>query len=485
MKAPLPSTQCSCVIGQTLDPALAASCRVPVLLMLFCAAAWLVSSSLFGLVVSLKFHNPSFLADSPWLTYGRIQPAQTHAFLYGFALQAAWATALWMLVRLGRTPLRLPGLVITGTVLWNVGLKLGTLGILAGHRVGFDGFDLPRPITFLLFGGYLCLGIPALLTLRARREPALCAARWFILTALFWFPWIYSTASALLVFDPVRGVMQTVVHAWYLANLHWIALGFIALAILFNAIPRLIERPLHSQYQALAAFWMLALFVTWTGIPNTTPLPAWIPSVSTVFTVLTIVPLIAIAQNFHLTLAGAYPTLRNRWPLAPAVFSLAAFLIAGLLTIAAALPAVAQLTQFTFFTPARQWLFLYGFVAMALFTGLYLCLPDLIQNGFPSGRLVKIHVWAAAIGVTLQVVPLLLGGIAQGLALNNPEILFIDTLRPGLIALRISTLGDLLLLAGHVALFANLIMALVSHCRRACRPLFFNVPSPLTAEVPR
>ena len=51
------------------------------MVLLACAAVWLVVGSVFGLLASLKFHAPNLLADCPWLTYGRVQPAQMNALI--------------------------------------------------------------------------------------------------------------------------------------------------------------------------------------------------------------------------------------------------------------------------------------------------------------------------------------------------------------------------------------------------------------------
>lgn len=483
MSLPGIAPQCGCTVGPRLEAGLAATCRWPLVLMFFCAAIWLFLGSLLALLAALKFHAPGFLAGSAWLTYGRLQPAHMNLFLYGFALPSAWAIALWMFVRLGRTPLRLPGLIVAGTVLWNVGVLLGFIGILAGQRTGFDALDMPRHALWLLFGAYLLVGVPALLTFRGRKDRELYVSQWFLLVAIFWFPWIFSTAFALLVLDPVRGVMQALVHWWYLANLSWVALGFLGLGILFYAIPRVSGRPLHSQYQALAAFWMLVLFVPWTGIPDTAPLPSWIPAVSLVFTVLLIVPLLAIAQNWHLTLLGSYGEIRRRWPLSLVTCSAIAFLLAAVLTILGSLPAVHQVTHFSFFTPGRQWLFLYGFVALGIFAAMYLAFPDLVEGGLPSSRLARIHAWCAVLGIVCYAVPMLVGGLVQGLAIQNPAVVFTDALRPGLMALRIATLGDLLLVVGHVALLGNLSLACVALCGRCCRSLLIEKTGPLPVEV--
>src|ERR1041384_5514078 len=64
-----------------------ASCRWP-LLLLFCSGiCWLVFGTGLALISSIKLHAPGFLADSPWLTLGRVRPATMNSILYGFASQ--------------------------------------------------------------------------------------------------------------------------------------------------------------------------------------------------------------------------------------------------------------------------------------------------------------------------------------------------------------------------------------------------------------
>src|SRR5436190_10058141 len=81
------------------------SCRIPLLVLFGEAAFWLVFSALMALIASLKFHQPNFLANIPWLTYGRVRPVANDAFLYGFLIPSGVGVALWILARLGRTTL--------------------------------------------------------------------------------------------------------------------------------------------------------------------------------------------------------------------------------------------------------------------------------------------------------------------------------------------------------------------------------------------
>src|ERR1043166_5038976 len=120
-----------------------ASCRLPLFVMFVSAAIWLLIGSLFGFISTLKFHNPNFLADSAWLTYGRTHPAAQNSVLYGFCLQSGLGVGLWIIARLGRTPLAHRWMVTIGAMLWNLGTTGGVLGILAGDVTGFERLDMP------------------------------------------------------------------------------------------------------------------------------------------------------------------------------------------------------------------------------------------------------------------------------------------------------------------------------------------------------
>jgi len=455
-----------------------ASCRVPVLFLFVCAAFWLVFASLLSLAASLKFHMPAFLADCPWLTYGRVQPAAANALVYGFAIQASLGVALWLVARLGRTALILPGLATIGAVIWNAGMKLGMLAIFAGDSTGFELLEMPGYVSPILFVAYAVIGVSALLTFIQRREPGLYVSQWFLLAALFWFPWIYSTANMLLVFVPVRGVMQAVVNWWFVGNLTNIWFGFIGLAAIFYFIPRLTGRPLHSRYQAMFAFWTLALFGSWGNVPHSAPLPSWLPGLSTVFAVFTLLPLVAVGLNLWHTLGGRLAAAKGEVSLRLLVISAAAYLVAGALSAVSSLDKVNELLCFTFFVPALKQLFLYGFVGLGLFGAIYHIVPQLTSSGFPSPRLVKLNVVCAIVGLVLCVFPLAIGGVVQGIALNDANVPFMDTLKPALMFFRLSTLGDLALLLASGALLINLFWLLTRCCRACCVPALVAAVKP-------
>ena len=431
------------------------SCRAPLLLLFFGAAVWLLAGSAFALIASIKFHSPGFLADPAWLTYGRVRPAYVNCALYGFCLQAGLGVALWMLARLGRTTLAQPGLVVIGTLVWNAGLALGILGILAGDSTGFESLEMPGYAAWVLLVGYLPVGLCGALTFHQRREREVYVSQWFILAALFWFPWIYSTAEMLLVASPVRGVAQVAIWAYYDANMSVTWLTLVGLAALFYFIPRLTRNDLHSRYSALLVVWLVILFGGCVGIANSAPLPVWMPAFSTVATMVMAAPIVTVIVILHQTLGGKWSKLAASPALRFMAAGLVALVVAWLARIICAVVDVSHPVGLTWLTVAQAQLNSYGFFCLVLFGGVYAVLPCLTRSELPFPVLVRAHFWLALSGVLLTVVPLAMGGIGEARRLHDPSIPFMAVVKSTLPFLRVSTVGDLLLALGHLLFLVN------------------------------
>jgi len=435
---------------------IAASCRLPLLVMFVSAAAWLVIGSAFGLIASIKFHQPAFLADCSWLTYGRVRPAYYNCVVYGFCVQAGLGVALWLIAVLGRTELAGRWLITVGAKFWNLGVTVGILGILAGDSTGYETLEMPVYAALLLFLGYSIIGVYGLLTLHRRRYFPLFVSQWFLVAALFWFPWIYSTACLLISVFPVRGVTQAAIAWWYAANLEKVWLGAVGLAAAFYLVPKLKQRELRSHYLALFTFWGLILFAGWTGIPRSAPLPAWMPALSGSAEILMLLPLLTVGLNLYGTLGCVWTEKESPEPLRFVCVGIAAFLAAGALSVLGSIPAVGRVTELTWYSVARQHLNVYGFFVMVMFGAIYYIVPRLTGIEFASPKLIRAHLALAVAGVLLIVVPLGIGGLLQGLRLARPEVAFYDIMKGTMMFLRASTVGDLCLAAGHLLLLVNL-----------------------------
>ncbi|MGZ4986642.1 MAG: cbb3-type cytochrome c oxidase subunit I [Limisphaerales bacterium] len=445
------------------------SCRLPLMVLFVSALSWLLLATVFGLIASLKFHMPHFLAGIPSLTYGRVVALQADCALYGFALQAGMAFVLWLFVHLGRTPAASPIMMTIASSFYNFAVTIGVLGVLAVDSTGFQNFEFPAYAAWTMWISYIVMGVIAVLTYSNRDEQQTYPSQWFGLTSLFWFAWICATALLLLLERPVRGVVQSSINWWYVHNLHTIVLGFTGLAAIFYFIPKLLGRALFSRPLALFAFWSLALFGSWGAVPNGAPLPAWIPAMSTVGIVLTAIPVIAIVLNMWQTVRGSHERLDSSWPLKFTYVGLMFWVIASVQLIVGAIPEVSSITDFTWFTVAQKNLWVYGFFALTMFGAMYYIVPRILGIEWPSAPMIKAHFWLTFIGVVLSYIALLVGGIAEGYLLTNSQNSFLVVLKTTLTAIRVSTLGDLLLVLGQIAGLLNLLLLVVRAAGRELR----------------
>lgn len=432
-----------------------ASCRVPLLPLLGGAALWLIVGLVLAIVASLNFHKPELFGNCAYLTYGRVLPAANDAIVYGFAIPGALGVILWIFARLSDRELELPLVPIVAANIWHFGVFIGLIAILAGDSTGFAWLEFPRAASILLFTAFLLIAVSAFATFGARRERALQPAHWFLLASLLWFPWIYSTANLFLVAWPVRGVTQAVIDWWFSNNLLFVWMGLVGLGIAFYILPTIAGRSLQKRDFALFSFWTFILFAPWCGMPQTAPIPAWLPAASTVASVLVVVPLIGITVVFVKTVCGANVECKGG-PFCYAKFGTVAFVLATLMLISLGCPHFGRLFGMTWYAPAQTYLQIFGFFAIVICGAIYELLPRIMGFELPFSKFVRVQHWFFMGGLVLLVLPLAIGGIEQGLKMQDPTISFSEVRKATLVPLQVSTLGLLLLLLGSLMLAVNI-----------------------------
>ena len=442
--------------------------RLPVLFLAFSGAAWLLAGVVLALLSSVQLYQPTFMEGCPWVTYGRLRPAAVNALAYGFALQSAFALALWLIARLGRVELTAPLGLLAAAKFWNVGVTVGVLGILAGDATGHALLEFPLYAALPLFASYACLAAWALVALHHRTQRELYVSLWFVVAGLLWFPWILSTAQGLLLGWQVTGVVQTVVAGWFGQNLLQIILTGSALAALFYFVPKVVSRPLANAGLAHAGFWLFLLLGGWGGLAQLAAVPAWITAVSGAANFLVIVPVLALLVSLWQTVDGKFAEAWNGS--APFRFlAVAAVLLLGITLRNAFLGGHAM--QFTFFAAARTEIVLLGVFGLAALGALHHIVPRLTtgEDDLPSAGLVDLAFWAALIGVLGVGIGYSLAGFTQS-AVNASAAK--DFLKDGVIGiagnLKLVTAGYSALTVAALAFLLNFALAVRRCCLNCC-----------------
>ena len=406
--------------------AIDASARLPVLAFFISAVCWLVIGSVLGLICAWKMVYPALLDGQAWLTFGRLMPAHLNAIIYGWASLAGIGTCLWITARLCRVSVQQPAIVLIAAIFWNLGLLAGIIDILSGESSSTAWFELPGYASILLIVAFACISISTINMLRCRKQEFIPISAWYVFAAFLWFPWIYSTANILLIWQPAPGPAQPPINWWFTQSL--LSLWFVpmGLASAYYFIPKILGRPVYSMALALLGFWSLAIVSVWSGMQHLIggPVPSWMPAASGTAAMMTCLPIMAVSVNFHLTMRNHFDAIRWSPVLRFTVFGAIAYAVSGLQGILMVVPSFNTVTHFTDFTSGHAHLGIYGFFSMTIFGAMYFIMPRLTAGEWPSTRMIRWHFWLAVAGTALMFGALSLGGLLQGLALYDPDASF-------------------------------------------------------------
>jgi cytochrome c oxidase cbb3-type subunit 1 len=448
------------------------SIRVPVLFFFGSGVFWLVVASAFYLLSSWQIHTPSAWWAFPgvaWLSFGRAYPAFLNCYIYGWATCAGIGTGIWLLSRLNGVTLRSPLFPVIAGLVWNIGMISGLFSLLAGASTGRQLLEFPSYSAFILFFALAMISLWAMTIVCNRKRDIVSISEWYLVGAFLWFAWMYATANIALEIAPAPGVAQAAINWWYVGALVQLWLTPVALATAYYLIPVISGRPIYSYKLALLGFWGLALFGGWTGMTHVIggPFPAWIVTASIVAKVLLMIPVFAVAANFHLSMKGHFGMLRDHLPLRFVLTGTVVYTAFSLAGSVISTRSIAQFTQFTFVTVMQNQLGLFGFYSMILFGAFYYIVPKLLNRQWLFPKLVEAHFWLIVVGFVLLVFDLTIGGLIQGFGLEDPQIPMIavnDLLGP---FLAIQDFAALLLVAGNLGfVVAFMLILLISRPAR-------------------
>jgi cytochrome c oxidase cbb3-type subunit 1 len=455
--------------------AIDASARGPVLFFFGNAILWLLLASVLGFIASVQLHSPGFLADIPFLTYGRIWPAYTNTMIYGWASLSGMGVTIWLLARLSRVGIRLPGVLVAGAIFWQIGLTVGIIGILAGKTTGLEGLEIPRGSAALMLFGYFLFGLWGALIFGFRKQSITYVSAWYLMAAIFWFPWTFAIAHFGVALPNVHGVMQSLVASWATQNVLNLWLTSIGLAAAYYLIPKVINRPIHSYNLAAIGFWTFLLFSGLTGALRLSggPVPAWIVSMSISSTILLLVQIATVSANLVLTMRGRFETVSHSPTIRFTFFGVVSFMISGLVAVLASLRSVDRFLHFTLFHSAQTHLIVYAFFSMVMFGAIYYILPRLVGCEWLSSSMISFHFLGAAYGGGLLIATTALGGIATGAALADPSVIFSQINEVGSFFYIGRSLAWILIIVAHVIFGLHFLLMLLRIGQPGGEPTLF------------
>jgi len=434
------------------------SSAFPVFMFIAFALFWLVLGSVAGLVSSIKLHEPDWLTQQAWLTFGRLRTVHLTAVLYGWITNAALGTILWLLPRLLRTPLRAPAWTMLGGALINTGIAAGIGAIASGWSDGMEYLEIPWQIGIFILAGFVLIVLPALSTLLNRKVEHLYVTVWYTVAALLWISLLFLVGKLPGVHT---GVQQATTNWWYGHNVLGLWFTPVSVGAIYYFLPKIIGRPVRSYNLSILGFWTLAFFYGQVGGHHLIggPVPGWLTTLSIVQSMMMVIPVVAFSINMAGTMKGRMHLARYSPTLRFMMFGGAMYFLSSIQGSLESLRAMNAVTHFTHYTVGHAHLGAYAFVTMVLFGAVYFMMPRVLNWEWPFPRLITLHFWLAASGITIYFVALTAGGWLQGVAMLDGARSFMESVAVTLPYLQWRSVGGTLMLASHVV-FAGHFLAM-------------------------
>ncbi|PQJ28949.1 cbb3-type cytochrome c oxidase subunit I [Rubritalea profundi] len=407
------------------------SLRHPVMFFFTSGAAWLAVSLILGVIASAKSHSPGFLGECSFFNYGRVFQAHMATFIYGWGAQAAFGVIIWLMARLSRQESKKSGIILAIGHFWNFAISLGTLcilmgpGFILGSGTGKAWMYFPDWVWPVLLVCYFGIGIWSVIAFRVRRGGHVYISQWYLMAALFWFPWVFLTGNIFIntFADAGNGVMAAGINAWFRSAMLFLFFTPVAIASAYYITPKVTGRPVYSYKLALLGFWSLAVIGPWAGMQKVmgAPIPSFLQFAGAGAAVLFIIPALCVAVNILKTATGKTSAVAHspslRFTMAGIIGLIATAVVGGLL----ALPGALRYTQFAFGgTYGYEILALYGFFSMSMFGAIYFIVPRVTNREWISVGLIRQHFWLSLYGVVfIGLFCCILGAFMHGYALET------------------------------------------------------------------
>jgi cytochrome c oxidase cbb3-type subunit 1 len=431
---------------------------------LWWAIVWLTIFPLVGLLVSVKFHDPDFLGDTSWLTFGRLRPVHVNGVIFGAFSTPVLGLLYYMVPRLcGRRMAKEHwGWWLLGA--WNVFLVTGSISFLMGYNLGVEAGEYQWPFNLLRWAILAAITGQVLATIFRRKEPGFYVALWYALAALVWTALNLIFGGAILPYVPMSGISNTALHGLYIHYVVGLWITPAGLALMYYFLPLAAKAPLFSHRLSLLGFWTLAFFYPFVGTHHYlfSPIPYHNQTISIVTSMMLIIPVWAVITNMFGTAKGRWGAIiggRDADSYAAKFLLLATFfyLVGCFQGSTEALRRVQELTHFTDFVISHSHFTVFATFVLAAVGSIYYVWPRVTGRHLWSAKLASWHVWLTIAGTTVMLVGLAAQGLIQGSMLEYGAN-FVDSVVEMKPYWLIRTLAGATMDIGFVLMTVNMIM---------------------------
>lgn len=459
---------------------------------------------LIGVVLALQLAFPSlnYIAGEYGI-FGRLRPLHTNGVIYGFTLSGIWSAWYYLGQRVLKITyhehgfLRFVGLLHFWVYM--ALLVLAVISLFAGLTQSKEYAELVWPLDLLVVVVWVLWGVSLFGSMAMRREQTIYISLWYFIAT-------FTAISILYIFNNLAiptyfvakvgsiwhsislyaGSNDAMVQWWWGHN----AVAFVftsgIIGMIYYFLPKESGQPIFSYKLTLFSFWSLMFVYIWAGGHHLiySTVPDWIQTLSSVFSVILILPSWGTAINMLLTMRGQWYQLKESPLIKFLVLASTFYMLATLEGPIQSIKSVNALAHFTDWIIGHVHDGVLGWVGFSIIAATYHMVPRIFKREIYSKSLVEIQFWIMTIGIVLYFSSMWIAGITQGMMwrdvdeFGNLTYSFIDTvtkLHPYYV---IRSIGGLLYLIGFVMFIYNIVMSMTASKQLEREP---NYASPMAA----
>jgi len=378
---------------------------------------WLLVFPTIGALVSVKLNYPEFLDGFAPLSFGRLRPLHVNGVIWGAFSTIFIALTYYVVPRLCGVPLA--GARWSRPLLWVWNLNLiAFMGFIShGENRGWEVGEMPAINVVVLFLALLVVTAQCLLTIRRRVAAPLYVSLWYLIAALVWT----DVNLLVLMLGPshLPGINNA---AWHGLFIHYVVGLWITPAgyvLIYFFLPAAVRAPIYSHKLSLIGFWSLAFFYPFVGIHHYlySPIADWAETIAIVSSMMLIIPVWTVIQNFFGTMAGHWRELGANLPAKFLIVGSLMYLVGCFQGSVQALRSLQQPTHFTDFVVAHSHITVFGTFVMWAMGGAVYVWPRITRSTPRTFRLLNTGFWLVTIGIAAMVLILSAQGLQQGFML--------------------------------------------------------------------
>jgi cytochrome c oxidase cbb3-type subunit 1 len=450
--------------------------REVILLWIYWGLFWLMLAPTVGAIISSLFNFPEYLGDSKYLTFGRLRPIHINGVILGAFSGLFIGLCYYIVPRLAGVRVWREEWGKALAWIWNLALAAGLIGLMFGFNQGLEAGELPLAVDSVLFVAMCILTAQFLITIARRTEPQLYVAMWYLIGAFVWTSMNLLFGSFILPFF-ITGINSAAFHGLFIHYIVGLWITPAGYVLIYYFLPASIRNPVYSHKLSLVGFWSLAVFYPFVGIHHYlySPIADYAETLAIITSMLLIIPVWTVLQNFFGTMIGRWQGFGNNLPAKFLIVGSIMYLLGCFQGSLEALRSLQQPTHFTDFVISHSHLTVFGTFVIWAIAGTVYVVPRLAGRPLWSFKLGNWSFWLITLGISLMGLVLTAAGLQQGF-MWMAGVEWVDSMLAMKPYWVVRTIAGITMDIGMSLLVYNLMRTLISAPKDATDPAPLTVP---------